>query len=225
VGEDRVSETDSFIEEVTEEVRRDRLYQLFRKYGWIGIALVAAIVGGAAWSEWQKASARNSAQAFGDAILAALDSDDAAARVVALEQIGAGEAAPGQAAVLGFIAADEALKSGDRDGALARLNALATDSTMPDSYRQLAELKAVIMAGDTMAAADRDAALERLATPGAPFRVLAMEQQAMASVAAGEAEQAIVLFRQILEEPDVTPGLRRRVTQMILVLGGDVEAA
>jgi hypothetical protein len=52
-----------------------------------------------------------------------------------------------------------------------------------------------------------------------------MEQQAMVLAGDGEAEQAITLFRQILEEPDVTPGLRRRVTQMILVLGGDVEAA
>lgn len=220
-----MSESDSFIEEVTEEVRRDRLYATFRKYGWIGIALVVTIVGGAAWTEWQKASARNAAEAFGDAILAALDSDDAAARVVALEQIGAEKAEPGQAAVLGFIAVDEALKGGDRDGALARLNALAEDTALPDSFRQLAALKAVIMAGDAMEASARDAALERLATPGAPYRVLAMEQQALALVSGGAAEQAITLFRQILEEPDVTPGLRRRVTQMILVLGGDVEAA
>ncbi|MGB3314809.1 MAG: tetratricopeptide repeat protein, partial [Albidovulum sp.] len=186
-----MSETDSFIEEVTEEVRRDKLYQTFRKYGWIAVTLVVAIVGGAAWSEWQKSSARNAAQAFGDAILAALDSDDAAARVVALEQIGAGEAAPGQAAVLGFIAVDEALKTGDRDGALARLNAMAEDAALPESYRQLAELKAVIMAGGAMDAGARDAALERLATPGAPYRVLAMEQQALALVDVGEAEQAI----------------------------------
>ncbi len=220
-----MSESDSFIEEVTEEVRRDRLFKLFRKYGWIGVALVVAIVGGAAWSEWRKAEARNAAQSFGDAILAALDSDDAAARVVALEQIGTGAAAPGQTAVLGFIAADEALKSGDREGALARLNALAGDAAVPDSYRQLAELKAVIMAGDAMAVADRNAALERLATPGAPFRALAMEQQAMALADSGAADEAIAMFRQILEEPDVTTDLRRRVTQMILVLGGDIEAA
>ena len=42
-----MSNPDSFIEEVTEEVRRDRLFALFRKYGWIGVVLVLAIVGGA----------------------------------------------------------------------------------------------------------------------------------------------------------------------------------
>ncbi len=39
-----MSNPDSFIEEVTEEVRRDKLYRLFRKYGWIGIVLVLGVV-------------------------------------------------------------------------------------------------------------------------------------------------------------------------------------
>lgn len=220
-----MSESDSFIEEVTDEVRRDRLFAMFRRYAWIGIALVVLVVGGAAWSEWRKLQARDSARAFGDAILAALDSDDAAARVVALEQIGGGAAGPGQEAVLGFIAADEALLSGDREGAVKRLREMAADAALSDTYRQLAELKAVVLAGPDMPAAERDAALERLATPGAPFRVLAMEQQALAMVADGRTEEALNLFRLILQEPDVTAGLRRRVTQMILVLGGEIGAA
>ena len=41
-----MSDTDSFIEEVTEEVRRDQLYKYVRKYGWIAIALVVGVVGG-----------------------------------------------------------------------------------------------------------------------------------------------------------------------------------
>ena len=43
-----VSDTDSFIEEVTEEVRRDRLYKFLRKYAWVGILAVVTIVGGTA---------------------------------------------------------------------------------------------------------------------------------------------------------------------------------
>ena len=41
-----MSETDSFIDEVNEEVRRDRLYAALRRYGWIAIVAVLAIVGG-----------------------------------------------------------------------------------------------------------------------------------------------------------------------------------
>ena len=37
-----MSETDSFIDEVNEEVRRDRLYGALRRYGWIAILAVLA---------------------------------------------------------------------------------------------------------------------------------------------------------------------------------------
>ena len=68
-----MSNPDSFIDEVTEEVRRDRLFAMFRKYGWIGILAVVVVVGGAAWNEWQKARAEARAEAFGDALLDAFD--------------------------------------------------------------------------------------------------------------------------------------------------------
>ena len=221
-----MSETDSFIDEVTEEVRRDKLFAVFRKYGWIGIAAVILIVGGAAWVEWQKVRTRTSAEAFGDAVMAALDSDDPAARVAALDAVAA--AGPGDAAVrtalTQFLAADEALRGGDRAGALARLETLAAEPALPDDYRQLARLKAVILAGPSMAAAERDAALAELAQPGAPFRALAMEQQAIALMADGRTDEAIALARQVRQEPDATPGLQRRVTQLIVALGGDPDA-
>ena len=34
-----MSETDSFLQEVSEELRRDKLYRNMRKYGWIGVLL------------------------------------------------------------------------------------------------------------------------------------------------------------------------------------------
>ena len=45
-------ETDSFIDEVTEEVRRDRLFALFRRFGWIALAIILIIVAGTAWREY-----------------------------------------------------------------------------------------------------------------------------------------------------------------------------
>ena len=74
-----VAEQDSFINEVTEEVRRDWLYALMRRYGWIAILLVVILVGGAAFNEWRKAGARAEAEAAGDALIAALQADGAVA--------------------------------------------------------------------------------------------------------------------------------------------------
>jgi len=66
-----VSNTDSFIDEVTEEVRRDRLFALMRRYGWIAVLAILLLVGGAAWNEWRKAREASLAQAAGDALATA----------------------------------------------------------------------------------------------------------------------------------------------------------
>lgn len=217
-----MSDSDSFIDEVTEEVRRDRLFTLLRRHGWIGIAVVVLIVGGAGWFEWQKARARAAAEAFGDAVIAAVGQAEGAARIAALDALPAGGS---RSAVAAFIAAGEALAAGNRDDARARLAAVAGDASVDPAYRQLAELKALIIAGPDMPAADRDAILERLAAPGQALRPLAMEQQALARLEAGDEAGALALAGQILAEPELTQGLRRRVSQLIILLGGDPAAA
>ena len=213
-----MSETDSFIEEVTEEVRRDRLFKLMRRYGWVGILAMLGIVGGAAYNEWQKARATASAQAFGDAVMAAMEAEDRRAALAAV----AGTAP--QNALRQFLLAAEAAEAGDAVGARDMLEALAADPALPESLRALARIKAAILAGPDMAPAERDATLAALAAPGAPFRLLALEQQALALLDAGRRDEAIVLSRQILNEAELTPGLRRRATELIVTLGGDPAA-
>lgn len=213
-----MSESDSFIDEVAEEVRRDKLFALMRKYGWIAISAVMLIVGGASWNELQKARSQAAAEAFGDAVLAAMASDDAKSRLAALADISAGDA-PGRAAVLGFLAAAEAETAGDRDAALSALTAVAGNPEIADSYRQLATLKSVLLSGDKMAAGTRDTTLSALAAPGAPFRALAMEQQALALLSVGKADEAATLLAQIKEDADATPALQSRVEQVLVALG------
>ena len=71
-----MSNNESFIQEVSEEVRRDRLYRILKKWGWVGIALIVALVGGASFNEWNKESKINSARNLGDRVLAAIASKD-----------------------------------------------------------------------------------------------------------------------------------------------------
>jgi hypothetical protein len=212
-----VSNNDSFIDEVTEEVRRDRLFALMRKYGWVGVLGIAVLVGGTAYSEWHKRQTENRARAFGDAVVGALNSDDAAARAAALDAL----AVEGQQKdMLGFLSAAEDLAGGDTAKAAATLKSVAEAPGLPDIYRQLADLKRAMILGKDMPPAERDAVLERLATPGAPFRPLAMELQALALVDTGKTDDAIALARRILEEQGATPALRRRAGQLIVALGG-----
>ena len=215
-----MSNPDSFIDEVTEEVRRDRLYALFRKYGWIGVVAVLAIVGGAGFSEWRKVQAEHRAEAFGDAVLEALDLGAPAERTAALAAVPSdGE----QTAILKLLLASDPVE--DRAGALAALDALAADAAQPVSYRDLAVLRRVVIAGADMPVADRRAALDPIAAPGRPYRTLALEQMAYLMVEEGKTDEAIAALTALLTDQEAPAGLRSRAEQMIVALGGEVAPA
>lgn len=214
-----MSETDSFIEEVTEEVRRDRLFALMRRYGWIGVVAILGIVGGAAWTEWTKAQERAKAEGFGDAMLASMGAEDP------LAAVGTVAAEPGaQEAVRAMMEAGRMQMAGDAAGAVAALAPVANDPSLPKSLSDLAKLKSALIGAETMDAGARKALLEELAVPGAPYRPLAMEQQALAELSAGNTDAALALLKQILAEAGTTPGLQQRASELMVALGADPSA-
>ncbi|MDD7969593.1 hypothetical protein [Roseinatronobacter alkalisoli] len=215
-----MSNPDSFINEVTEELRRDRMVGYLRRYGWIAVLAVLLIVGGAAWNEWRKASERASAQAFGDAVLTALENDASADRIQALSQI---DATGPQQGVLALLSAGELFES-DRAAALAALRTASEDTALTDSYRQLAALKYVIAGGSEIPLAERESLLAGLGQPGQPFRPLALEQTALLQLEQGNTERSIEILTDLLSQSDVSDALRRRATQLIIALGGDPAA-
>lgn len=214
-----MSEIDHFIEEVTEEVRRDKLFALYRKYGWIVALIIVLIVGGAAWNEYRKAQQVAAAQQLGDAIIAALSADDPAGRAEALAGIQA--ATPGGDAVRRMLLATALANSGRLEQAVAELDAIAANGELEEIYRQLARFKALTLQADTLPAADRRAGFEALATAGLPLRLLAEEQLALIDIEEGKAEEAIARLERIRQDSEVTQALQDRATQLIVALGGE----
>nr|WP_232843839.1 tetratricopeptide repeat protein [Rhodobacter amnigenus] len=196
------------------------MFALFRRYGWIGVLVVLAIVGGAGWSEWQKAQATARAEHFGDAVLDALDLGGTAERSVALQAIPTDGT---QTAILKLLLSTDPVE--DRAGALAALEALAADTAQPPSYRDLAVLRKVVIAGADMALAERRAALDPIAAPGRPYRTLALEQMAYLLVEEGKTDEAIAALTALLDDQESPSGLRARAEQMIVALGGEVAPA
>ena len=199
-----MSQNDSFIDEVSDELRRDRLYATFRRWAWLGAVLVALIVGGAAWNEWRKARDAAAAQARGEAILAAEGEGGA------LAALAAADAAGGVPALL----------SGDAEA----LAALASDPGADPAYRDLAQLRLAVDPDAPLAEEDRLSRLAAIAAPGAPYRVLAEEQIALIEARAGRTEDAAVRLAALLEDPEAGAGLRRRAEQLVIALGGAPEA-
>ncbi len=213
-----MSDVDSFIDEVTEEVRRDRLFLLLRRWGWVGVLAVILIVGGAALNEYRKARNASQAQDLGDAILAAMANNEPAQRAEQLQSIPAGSA--GGDAVLGFLLSAALTEDGSAQDAVARLNSIATQGELPEIYRAIASFKALLLQAETLPAADRRQQFEALAAPGAPLRLLAEEQLALIDISEGDTQAALDRLQALRQDAEVGAELQQRAGQLIVALGG-----
>ena len=213
-----MSDTDSFIDEVTEEVRRDRLFGYLRRYGWIAVLVIVAVVGAAAFNEYRKAQAAAQAQALGDSMLAALNNDDAGDRAAALAALSA--ETPDAQAVLSLMQAGAFADAGQTDEAIGALEQVEGSADIPMVYRQIANFRRLLLQSETADLETRRAGFAALAVPGVPFRLLAEEQLALIDIEASDSAAALDRYRAMMEDAEASPGLQRRALQAIVALGG-----
>ncbi len=218
-----MSDTNSFIEEVNEEVRRDRVYGMIRRYGWIAAVLVVGVVGAAAWNEVRKSQIRADAEMSGDVMIAAVEATDNDARVAALKDV---QTPSADAQIIAdFLLGAHQQAAGDNVAAAETLEAIATSGgTVPEIYRQIASFKAILAAGSEMPAQERRVSLEAMASPGMPLALLAQEQLALLDIEDGQTDAAIARLEALIADANVTAGLRQRATQLMVALGGDPSA-
>ncbi|MEO0400975.1 MAG: tetratricopeptide repeat protein [Pseudomonadota bacterium] len=217
-----MSDTDSFIEEVTDEVRRDRLFGYLKRYGWIAALVIVAIVGGAGYSEYLRAQDAARAEALGDAMLAALAENEDEARAAALADVSA--QTPEGAAVLAFMTAGTQADAGESVQAVQTLDTVISNGDVPLIYRQIATFKSLMLQTETADDATLRAGFETLAVPGVPLRLLAEEQLALLDIQGGDIDGANARFQMILDDAEGTAGLQRRALQAMVALGGEPQA-
>jgi hypothetical protein len=216
-----VSDTDSFLQEVSDELRRDRLYRNIRKYGWLAVLLVIFIVGGATYREYQKSKALTAAQFFGSSIIDALNEKNKNDRISKLEKI----EAPGDNAkvVIAMLLSAELNGSDNRAMENSSLTSFTKEPSIDAHYRELLNFKILLGSAETISLEERLAAFEELSKPGNSFRLLAEEQIALIELEQGNIDKAVEKISQILLDAELTAGLRNRVTQMMIALGKDPE--
>ena len=214
-----MSDTDSFIDEVSEEIRREKLFKTFRKYGWIGVALVVIVVGGTGYREYSRAAEKTASETFGSSVLEALQENDPSARVAQLDTITAPNASAG--AMIAMLQAAELASDKDGAGAAAKLEAAAVSGDLDQMYRDILNFKRLTVADSGIDAGERRMGFEQLATPGNPLRLLAEEQLALLDLASGDSAAAVNRLSMILEDAELTQGLRQRAGQLMIALGQD----
>ncbi|WP_181164406.1 tetratricopeptide repeat protein [Amaricoccus solimangrovi] len=217
-----MSQSDSFFNEVDEEVRRDRLRRGLGRYGWLIGLVILGLVGGAAFVEWRKHAEQVAAEKAGDALRAASLESDPAKRAEALATVAGDE--PRAAAVARLAEAGSQMEAGDTGAAAATLASLAEQGDTPELYRSLAALLRVMLLGDAMDPAERNATLETLSDGESPFQALALEQRALGRLAAGDREGAFADLGTILKLPQAPEQVSTRARQLLQAAGGEAPA-
>lgn len=214
-----MSDSDSFIREVSEEVRRDRMFRLWKKYGPWAISAIVLVIAGAAgltwWQHRQEEAARVLGGAFLDSEIAAIEAQE--------ELLARVEGAPAEVLARLRLAAAHAESDRAEDAAALYWEVASTPGLAP-LYADFARLQAVRLRLETMAPSEAVAELEPLVAEGAPYRLLALELRAVARLNANETEAAHADLNAILESDAATRDLMERAAALLVSSGGELPA-
>ncbi len=216
--------TDTFIREVDEELRREQLKALWNRFGWafIGVCVLIVLIT-ATYRGWIWLEERRAAEA-GDRYLAALESitdGDRAAGVAELEAIAA-SGNTGYATLARLKLAGDDAAAGNNETALSAFDALAADNALEEPLRELARIRAALVAldmGDTSGAVER---AEALNVAGSPWRHAAREVLGTAAYGAGDLQTARDHFTSIQEDAETPQDIWQRAGQMVALIDGQL---
>jgi hypothetical protein len=193
---------ENIFSEVDEELRRERMRNLWRLFApyviGAAIAIVALVAAYEGWNWWQNSNAARSSDAFYSAIDLAGSGDIAGAQA-ALETLA--EDGSGQYPVLArFRQASLLAGDGKTDEAVAAYDALAA-TISNRRLRDLALVLAAFVLVDGGDVAPVEARVGGLTTPDNPMRNSAREALGLAQYAAGDIDTARATFEAIAADP------------------------
>lgn len=207
--------------EVDEDVRKDQVAALWKKYGAYVIAAAVALVLGTAasvaWREYRAGVRDKEAQAYLDAVKALHDSDTGTAMGELSKLAADGDTGYATLARLQEAAALE--RAGDSQAAVADYDALAADDDAEPIYRNLARLLAALILLDDGPADAVSAHIDPLMKPDNPWRFNAREVDAILALREGKHDAAAEKFKSLADDTEAPPGMRSRARQVLAVLG------
>ncbi len=213
--------------EVDEDLRHERYLKLWRRWRYwllgVGVALLGGAVAYVMLADAQESAREAEGRQFAAAVagIEAGRSGEAADLLAAL----AADSETGYAALARLSEADARAGRGDISGAIFVYDQMAADSRLDPLYRDLGALLAAQRLVDRASAEEVNQRLAPLLTGQSPWRPLATELSAVAEMRAGNEEAARGLFAELVSDPAAPLGQRQRAAELLLSLGGDLEAA
>jgi hypothetical protein len=219
--------TETFVREVDENLRRDRMREISQKYaGWMTAAVILLLAAAGGLIYWQSYRVKQSekqveqvSKVFGD-----IGAGKFAAAPQELDALSKSGSKSVRATAM-FARAALALEQNDVKAATAKYHEIAQDDGLPKPYRDAALLRQTALEFDSLKPADVIARLEPLAKPGEPWFGTAAEMTAVALLKQGKTREAGNLFAAIARDTKAPDSIRARSVQIASTLGIDASGA
>lgn len=204
------------IQEVEEDLRREQYIRIWRAYGKYMIAAMVGVVllvaGYQGWKSWEHNARSAEAARFSAAIVAVTEgrTDEALKMLGALSS----ESTTGYLVLSAMAEAELRRSNGDVEGAVQAYQRLI-DGGAPVLYRDLARLKLAMLLLEQKEPAKASEQLGTLMLASNPWRVSAMELQALVALQQADKARAAELYRQIAADAGAPQGARARAGEML----------
>ena len=204
------------IREVDEELRRERLANIWKKYGGLialGAFLIVAATGGwRAYEYYAGKQAEAAAERYVAAQKLAADATKTEEAIAAFKAITAD--APSSYKLLSRLSAAAELGQKDSKAGASAFDAIANDSSVESLMREIASIRGAALIVDSADVAEMQKRLAPALADGSAFRHSANELLALAYLRAGNQAEAQKLFLLLAFDPETPPGMRNRAQRL-----------
>jgi hypothetical protein len=208
-----------FFNEVDEEVRREQLKKLWDRYNWlivtVAVLIVVAVGGWRGYQYWQNKQAVEAGARF-EAALKLSDENKHAEAEAAFAQIIA--SAPSGYRMLARFQAAAEIVARDKPAAIKAYDALAADTSLGQTERDLAQLRASALLVDTAPYAEIKQRLEPLSVQERTFHHSARELLALSAWRNNDSTATRQWVDLITTDSDTPSGLRARIESLKALL-------
>jgi len=219
------TENEAFLREVDDNLRRDQMTNLAKKWGTVAAIVVGLLLIGLAAFLWWRNHQAEQAGKEGEQLVQVLGAAEVGNASPSDPRLAALAKSPrdGYRVLARLTQAGLTAKDDPAAGAKA-YQAIADDKDMPQAMRDLATIRAVGLQFDSLPPADVVARLKPLAVANNPWFGSAGEMTAMAYFKMNRKDLAGPLFAAVARDADAPAGLRGRAAGMATALGQDVGA-
>ena len=207
-----VDSNDSFLREVKEEIDRERLENLWKRYGTVIVGAAALIIAAVAGLQFWNLSAKSAAEQAGadyqSAMRSVLDSklDEADGAFAKLGK----DAPTGYATLAELQLAATLLEQGKKADAQQKFEELSKRSGIDSLLKGFSALQAAALRLGEADFTEMENRLNDLVKDESPWRFNAHELLGLAALKAGQLEKARKSFAMILADGNAPPAIRQR---------------